>query len=124
MSFRYICMLRIKKIKVLQLFCIQAHTKVFWSYGENDSSLLYRTYIALNIMKLIYVIYIYMKMFSIKNGIKTTSILHTESHKSFPILCGNFSKRILSYLCYVNYNEINIHHSDIEKHVSHEKWLK
>ena len=65
-----------------------------------------------------------MKMFSIKNGIKTTSILYTDSHKSFPNLCGKFLKGILSYLYCINYNKINIHHSDIQKHVSHEKWLK
>ena len=63
-------------------------------------------------------------MFSIKNGINARSILYTGSHKSFPILCGKFLKRILSYLYCMNYNEINIHHSDIQKHVSHEKWLK
>ena len=59
-----------------------------------------------------------------KNGIKTTSILYTESHKNFSILCGKFLKRILSNLYCIICNEINIRHSDIQKHLSHEKWLK
>ena len=63
-------------------------------------------------------------MFSIKNGTKTTSLLYTESHKIFPILCGKFLKRFLLYFYCVNYNEINICHSGIQTHVSHEKWLK
>ena len=63
-------------------------------------------------------------MFSIIYNINTTSILYTGSHKSFPILCGNSLKCILLYLYCINYNEITICHSDIQKHVSHEKWLK
>ena len=47
-------------------------------------------------------------MFSIKNGIKTTSISYTESHKSFPILCGKFLKHILLLSYCINFNEINI----------------
>ena len=65
-----------------------------------------------------------MKRFSIKKGINTTSILYTESHKSFPILCWKFLKHILSYLYCINYNEVNMHHSAIQKHVSPEIWLK
>ena len=63
-------------------------------------------------------------MFSVKNGIKTTSILYTELHKSFPILCGKFLKRILSYLYCINCNEINIYHLDIHKQASYKKELK
>ena len=63
-------------------------------------------------MKLTHVIYVCMKMFSMKNGIKTTNILYTESHKSFPIPYGKFLKRVLSYLYCINYNEINICHSE------------
>ena len=72
-------------------------------------------------MKLTCVIYTYIRMFSIKNGINTSSLLHTESHKSFPVLCGKFLKSILLYLYCINYNEINMYHSDIQKHVSHAK---
>ena len=63
-------------------------------------------------------------MFSIMYSINTTSILCTGSQKSFPILCGNSLKCILLCLYYINYNEINICHLGIQKHVSHEKWLK
>ena len=62
-------------------------------------------------------------MFSIQNDINATSNLQTVSHKNFPILCGKFLKRILTYLFCINSNEINIWHSDIQKHVSHEKWF-
>ena len=58
-------------------------------------------------------------MFSIRNGISTTSLLYTESHKSFPVLCRKFLKSILLFLYCINYNEINIGHSDIQNHVSH-----
>ena len=63
-------------------------------------------------------------MFPYENDIKSTNILCIGSHKSFPILCGNSLKCILLYLYCINYNEINICHSDIQKHVSYEKWLK
>ena len=53
-------------------------------------------------MKLIYIIYVCIRMFSIMYNINTTSILYTGSHKSFPILRGNSLKRILLYL----YNRI------------------
>ena len=75
-------------------------------------------------MKLMYIVYVCIKMFSIMYNINTTSILNTGSHKSFPILCGNSLKCILLYLYCINYNEINIFHLGIQKHVSHEKWLK
>ena len=35
-----------------------------------------------------------------------------------------FLKRILTYLDYTKCNEINICHSDMQKHVSYEKWFK
>ena len=63
-------------------------------------------------------------MFSIMYNMSTTSILYTGSHKSFPILCGNSLKCILIYLYRIYYNEINVCHLGIQKHVSHEKWLK
>ena len=63
-------------------------------------------------------------MFSIIYNINTTSILYTGSHKSFPILCGNSLKCILLYLYCINYNEINVCHLGMQKHVSHEKWFK
>ena len=63
-------------------------------------------------------------MFSIKNGINTTSFLYTESHKIFPVLCGKFLKSILLYLYFINYNEINMYHSDIQKHVSYKNSKK
>ena len=62
-------------------------------------------------------VYIYIRMFSIIHNINTTSILQTGSHKRFPTLCGNYLKCILLYLYSINYNEINMHHSDIQKHV-------
>ena len=80
--------------------------------------------ITLNMMKLIYSIYVCLKKFPIMYNINTTSILHTGSHKSFPILCGNSLKCILLYLYCINYNEINICDWGIQNHVSHEKWLK
>ena len=58
-------------------------------------------------------------MFSIMYSISTTSILYTGSLKSFPNLCGNSLKYILLYLYCINYNEINIYHSGVQKHVSH-----
>ena len=75
-------------------------------------------------MKLMYIIYVCIRMFSIMYNISTTSILYTGSHKSFPILRGNSLKHILLYLYCVNYNEINVCHLCIQKHVSHEKWLR
>ena len=63
-------------------------------------------------------------MFSIRNGISTTSLLYTESHKSFPVLCKKFLKSISLFLYCVNYDEINICYLDIQKYVSYDKWLK
>ena len=58
-------------------------------------------------------------MFSIKNGINATINLQTGSHKNFPILCGKFLKRILTYLFCINSNEINIRHLYMHKNVFH-----
>ena len=60
----------------------------------------------------------------IGNGIQRINILYTGSHKSFPILCGNSLKCTLLYLYRIIYNETNICHLGVQKHVSHEKWLK
>ena len=35
-----------------------------------------------------------------------------------------FKAYFIAYLYCINYNEINIHHSDIQKYVFREKWLK
>ena len=35
-----------------------------------------------------------------------------------------FLKRILTYLSWTKCNEINMCHSDVQKHVSHKKWYK
>ena len=63
-------------------------------------------------------------MFSIMYNINAASILYKGSHKYFPTLCGNSLTCILLYFYCINYNEINIRHLGIQKHVSHEKWLK
>ena len=44
--------------------------------------------------------------------------------QKFPDPMGKILKRVLSCLYRINYVEINICHSDVQKHVSHEKWLK
>ena len=57
-------------------------------------------------------------MFLTKNSLNAISILYTGSHKSFLILMGKCLKCILTYLYYINYDEIFICISDIEKHSS------
>ena len=57
-------------------------------------------------------------MFHIRNDVKTTNMLYTGSHISFPILWGKHLKRMSTHLYYIIYNEINLSHSDIQKHVS------
>ena len=68
---------------------IQRYTKVFqyiMTYGgEILKNILTCIHIALNIIKLKYVIQIDRRMFLTKNSI---NILHTVSHKSFPIHYG------------------------------------
>ena len=59
-------------------------------------------------------------------GAKDSSI---EVQKSTPIHYdlwggGKFLKHIITYLCCTKYNEINLCHSDVQKHVSYKKWFK
>ena len=81
-----------------------------------------------NILKFIYVIQIWHSMSHIKNGIHTTNGLSTKTHKCFPIHYGSWGKiskkRILTYLDCTKNNEIDISHSNIQKHVSYKKWYK
>ena len=37
---------------------------------------------------------------------------------------GKKLKRILTNLYFFTYNEINLYHSDIQKHIFYEKWFK
>ena len=63
----------------------------------------------------------------IENGMDTTNGLSTETHKIFRYITaygGKCLKPILTYLDCTKYNEINISHSDLQKHVAYEKWLK
>ena len=64
----------------------------------------------------------------IENGMCTINGLSTETHKNFPIhyglLGGKCLKHILTYLACTKYNEINISHSDTQKHVFYEKGYK
>ena len=61
----------------------------------------------------------------IENGMYVTNDLSRETHKSFPIHYGQWKggclKRILTHLGCTKYNEINISHLHIKKHVFHEK---
>ena len=57
-----------------------------------------------------------------KKDSNTTSIWHTGSHKSFPILMGEMLKVHFNiYLYSINNKEINICHSNIHKHAFHKK---
>ena len=65
-------------------------------------------------------------MNSIENNKHRTKGSFTEIHKRFPVHFGllgegKFLKLILTYLFCFKHNEINICHSDTQKHVSHEK---
>ena len=57
----------------------------------------------------------------IKNYIDTIAGLSTETHKSFPIYYSlrieNCLKRITTYFDCIKYNEINVSHSYVQKHV-------
>ena len=59
---------------------------------------------------------------------KSTNIMCTGSHKSFPMHCilrgGKFLKRILTYLYSTKYNEINVCHLDVQNHTSYKIWYK
>ena len=66
-------------------------------------------------MKSTYSIQVYKSMVPLKNSIKSTNVLYTGSYKIFPVHYfpqGNFLK---SLYC-TKHNEINIGHSDIQKH--------
>ena len=56
-----------------------------------------------------------------------TNVLSIEKHKSFQMhysLWEKFFKHILACLYCRKYNEINISHSGVQKHVSCNKWHK
>ena len=81
----------------------------------------------LNIMKLALVIQMSKSMVRIKEIIKSKNILHTVSYTFFFSLRRmgkKFSKRILAYLYCSIYNEINMRHSAVQKHVSSKKRYK
>ena len=63
-------------------------------------------------------------MILIKNGTNAISILYTGSHKSFLILLVKCLKCTLTYLYCINYNEINICISNIEKLVPIKNGMK
>ena len=72
-------------------------------------------------MKLTCVIQVYKSMFPIKI-INSVNIFYMGFHKSFPIhyrLWGEFLKHILSNLYSTIYNEVNICHTDVQKHLSY-----
>ena len=58
-------------------------------------------------------------MISIKNHVKSRNTLCTGSYKIFRYCGGNHLKRISTHLYFIIYNEINISHYDIQKHVSY-----
>ena len=63
----------------------------------------------------------------IENGIYTANGLSTGTHKSFPVHYGLWRgkclKSILTYLDCIKYNEIDISHLHIQKHVFYKKKL-
>ena len=73
-------------------------------------------------------------MFPMKFGLLSIKILYIGSHKKYLIhydLWGIlkrfksiFLKRILAYLYFTKYNEINIFHLDAQKHVSYTGYTK
>ena len=73
-------------------------------------------------MKLTYVIQICKSMFSIKSGIINAYFACSLTQKISKILrpmMGTFFKCILTYLYCPKYNEMNMRHSDAQKHVSY-----
>ena len=69
-----------------------------------------------------YVFQLYRSMFPLKNGLNSIKISYTGSYISFPIhygLWGGFLKRIVTNLPPTKFNEINIFHSDVQKHTSY-----
>ena len=78
-----------------------------------------------NVLKLIYVIYIWHSMNRIENGTYTTNGLSTETHKSFLITAyrGKMFKSYI-YLYSTKYTEINICYLDVKNHIFYNKWYK
>ena len=73
-------------------------------------------------MKLAYVTQIYKSKFLMKNGLNSINILYTSSQKSFPIYTEygmKCLKRTVIFLNCTKHDEINIFHSDVQKHVSY-----
>ena len=72
--------------------CLQRHTKVFWyisTYrGEGLKFIVTHLYCTKYNEINVYAIQICKSMFSLKNSINTINILHTGSHKSFPLHYG------------------------------------
>ena len=62
-------------------------------------------------------------MVRIENCVHGVKGLSTETDKSFPY-GEKCLKHILACLYCTKYSEIIISHSDIQKHVFHEKWFK
>ena len=68
-------------------------------------------------------------LFPMKNCINNLNILYTGSYKSFLSTSKYITaygeeifKHILAYLYCIKYNEINIRHSDVQKHIFSKKW--
>ena len=60
-------------------------------------------------------------MTAIKNNVKGANIIFTGSHNNFRYIGfygAKILKPILTFLYSTKYNEVNICHSDIQKHVS------
>ena len=62
----------------------------------------------------------------IENSMYGAKGSYADIHKSFPIRYGfgrgrEFLKRILTFC--TKYKEMNVCHSDIQKHVSYKKWF-
>ena len=108
----YKSMLPLKMVLKVQIFCMQAQKRILtYLYCINYNEInVWHSYIH--------------KHGLIKNYINATNNLYTSSYKSFLTLWGKCLKRILIYLYCINYNEINICISDIQKHASYKKWYK
>ena len=75
-------------------------------------------------MKLTYVFQISKSMLPTKNGINTTNICIQAFTEIFRSYGGKCLKRILTYLCSTNYNEISMYHLYIHQNVFYKKWHK
>ena len=71
------------KMALLQVFCVQAHVKVFQSYegGGKFGNVFQHIYIALIMMNLMYAIQMYKSMFCIKSNMNSIRFSYTGSHK-------------------------------------------